>query len=93
MKQIVINLPDDIYERIAGGMAPTADLHDAHMLIQLIRETKPLPPHDDLIDISELEPDSEWSGTYDEYMAYSIAQVMACDVVIPSNREETTDDI
>lgn len=85
MGQIVINLPKDVLDRLRATPSPTHTPEDLFRLVAAVRTGEILPPHDDLIDVSGLEPDTEWSSNYDDYMAYSIAQVLACPVVIPSN--------
>lgn len=85
MKEIVIKIPDLVYESIIVGAETSRDEAD---VLFAIRQGTVLPKgHGDLIDRSKLEKDTDWSDRHDEYMAYSQEQVGWADAVIPADKE------
>ena len=47
-----------------------------------------VPPHGRLIDADELETDTEWSERYDDYTAFSRAQINAAPTIIEAEEGE-----
>lgn len=81
--KLVIDIPKHIYDCVIGK---TVLLSHMDGMCKAIEEGTPLPKgHGDLIDRSTLEPDTEWSDYYDDWVSYSYGQIADADVVIKAD--------
>lgn len=81
--KLIIDIPKHIYDCVIGR---TVLLSHMDGMCKAIEEGTPLPKgHGDLIDRSTLEPDTEWSDYYDDWVSYSYGQIADADVVIKAD--------
>lgn len=79
MMKLIIDIPDCLYDTIK------LDDHGVHQgrIYDIIRDGMPLPKgHGPLIDVNELEPDTEWSYYEDDYISYSRNQINSATVIV-----------
>lgn len=78
--QIVIEIPDKIYEKVKEHYVNPYEVDE---ICQAILDGTPLPKnHGDLIDRDELELDTEWDAYYDAYCSYSQMQINNAPTII-----------
>lgn len=91
--QIVIDIPEDIYEywRKVKSIISEYYNYKEHMrkIYAAIADGTPLPKgHGDLIDRDKLVCDSEHDFYCDDYIAYSKSQIMSAPAIIKAEKEE-----
>lgn len=81
--KLIIDIHEKDYQSILNsGQVP-------YGVVYAIMNGIPLPKgHGDLIDRSTLEPDTEWSEWYDDWVSYSYGQIADADVVIKADGGE-----
>lgn len=78
--QIVIEIPDKIYEKVKEHYVNPYEVDE---ICQAILDGTPLPEgHGDLIDRDALELDADWNDYYDGFGAYSESQVRCAPTII-----------
>lgn len=97
--QIVIDIPEDIYEHWRTMKSIISEYHNYKEYMSkvhaAIADGIVLPKaHGDLIDRNTLECDTEYDSYTDGYIAYSKSQIMSAPVIIEADKagEENVND-
>lgn len=83
MKQIVIEIPEEVYE--ASKIVENAEEDNAVITIPISCISKGILLPDnygDLIERDKLEPDTEWDERVDDYVSYSKAQIFSAPTIV-----------
>lgn len=92
--EVVIKIDEDTYKDIKKGKIYSSVRDVPQESVLAIANGTPLRKgHGPLIDVNELEPDTEWSYYEDDYTSYSRNQIESAEVVVEADDPEEKEDL
>lgn len=85
--ELVIKMPEDVFKRTVF-YREFRSVRDCIMTIKALEKATPLPKgHGRLIDVDELELDTEWDFAENEFISVSQMQIDRADTIVPADTE------
>lgn len=90
--QIVIDIPEELVSKLDDDNYQSVISWYDTTLYDAIQNAAPLPKgHGRLIDVNNLEPDTEWDYYEDGFISYSRNQIEYAHTIIEADKEQRND--